>query len=359
MSFYQEDLFNKLFYDMLLPEDREIIDEYSNKMGPASINGFMQRFVKEYHPEEILEVSEDKDAVVVFEKNKALFSAANVLLVEFIDKFILSTKSKYDIEKFITNKNNAIFIMQNPNFYNIYSPATAHIKKYINSDGTEITPKIEQNVITYSFHLEKFIKILNTNNKNVKFLCYAVNKYFLEEYNSNAKNQIKYIVEKIREYFIEYAKNQSELIKIINNIEMPIKSYIYRDGKLGITINKLGIPLYDNCIPGGYSKNIKIDKKFVSIKTNDAVDLSKFVDRCCYWMPKNAISQGFNNKTGIIWFNAIQIDDKTWKFEDNSVIIEGTEATVDMYYVSDAFVKMLQRCDFFNKLKKFLLSLES
>lgn len=159
MSGLTEEAFNWSYYEMLLVEDRKMIDEYISKMTSGDVNSFMKRLIEHYKTEEALEVDEEQDSIVVFELNKALSQTNNASLVNFIDGFISLTKTADDINTFFSHKENFDFVLENPNFYKNNSPAFTHIKKH--------------------FHLKKSLKsLLDDQQELIGFIWEGVNTYF-------------------------------------------------------------------------------------------------------------------------------------------------------------------------------------
>src|SRR6266568_4937034 len=125
--------FDYTLYKMLAPEDRKIIDEYIPKMSAGEINSFIGRLLAHYTilktNTEILEITEDFDTIVAFERYDI---SKQSILNNFIEKFTSSTKSSSDVNDFFLQEDNFNFVVKYPQFYMDNSPAFLHIIKYFN-----------------------------------------------------------------------------------------------------------------------------------------------------------------------------------------------------------------------------------
>lgn len=263
---------------------------------------------------------------------------------------------------------------------------------------------------------EYFVEDRLAKNKSAMFLSMAFKKYFEEEYLKNvstvidaystqARNlpdeDIKYVMsfqnylndkqlqnnlyyknlnnktiigwlptneakDRIREIYVELACEEENLVRKVN-ANLPLRFYTYRISKIhgrqttyrkriGIAIDKTVLPATKRSM-AGYGQNFKMDKKFIKIRFKD-FDLAPYVKGGAYWMPENAVLHGFDNKTGIIWFEGKEVEDQKWMFPNDLIVEENTNVCVDLICTTDAFSKMFQRFDFSKKLKDLVFELE-
>lgn len=459
--------FDRLLYKKLSMVDREIVDEYKNKMTIDEINSFMRRFIDYYlveNSEESLEVNEDSDSTVVFESsNISKIDTVN----NFIDNFILTTNSIDDINLFFINEKNFIISAKNEIFYKNNEYVIEHFFKYLKLDkanfefinqlNEERIKELISNGIraffdksniyrgTISLHIMEIIianipteeksavsknfiipykNIINVidnyfnkkiyfKNKSAQCLRDALYKYFVDEYSQNISNilksyphifdelDIKYIMDfsnylsdvnlqnklydnnigwipqknihdYIRHNYIELARKKTDigLIREIKNAELPISFYTYRiddffgkkknyKKRIGIVIDKTVLSSTNKAL-AGYSKNFKMDKKFIGIKLvtkTNIINLSQFVKSGMYWSPENALSHGFDDRVGIIWFNGKAISKNKWKFPNGLVIDGDITVIVNCICTSDLFAKMFKRFNFDDKMRQIVLAL--
>ncbi len=291
-----DEVFNRSYYEMLSTEDRIMIDEYVAKMSPSDINSFMRRLIEHYEAEDALEVLEEKDSVVVFETNTKL--------------------SKIRID-------------------NIKLPI---LRK-----------------IPYEYIVKYFRNYFKNYTIKTKYIELAINKYFKSECSITKewmpdKRAKKYVMD----ICLDLMDADGGMSKI-NNIKLPIRLYTYRINK-----KRMGIAVDKNVLETdiGYSPNFKMAKvqiKYVS--NNKQYDLTSFVRNSGYWTPKNAKKHGFDNRTGVIWFNGKLVDENRWQLPNGIIINNDSDIYASFIYATDAFSKMFQRFDFDSKIKQLILQL--
>lgn len=261
-----------------------------------------------------------------------------------------------------------------------------------------------------------FDKLRVTKNKSVTYLSKAIKKYFEEEYEKSvdvaietylhnaSQNDIEYIKnfdnyiadkqlqnnlfyktqpayrlgwvpssdtqERIRELYIEFAKDEEDFVRKISNATLPLKFYTYRISeihdrpttyktRIGIVIDKTVLPETKRA-SAGYGQNFKMDKRFISVHlAAENIDLTPFVKSGVYWSPENAALHNFDNKTGIIWFDGVAIEDNVWKFPNGFVVENNSDTVVSAICAPDSFSKMFQRFDLNGKMREIVSELET
>jgi hypothetical protein len=283
--------FNYDLYNRLLIEDRNLINEYTTRMSGIELNSFMERLIEYYKTADAIEINEDADAIVVFERHKIAKS------------------------KVITGKD---------------------VIKYLN---------------------KYFIR----TTKNISKLCLliAINKYFDElldvyswKLDLRAKNKIRKIyLNLIPKYYVQN----------IQNVELSAKLYICRIMKSGAHKKCLGIALdghvlaKNNLLSGGFGRNFKLDIHGI---TYNNIDITSAVKKCSYWTPQNAITCGFDTRTGIIWFDG-KLKDGTWELSNDTIVNDGDMMVLNASYTTDAFEKMFYRLKIENKIAKIIFDLNN
>jgi hypothetical protein len=105
-----------------------------------------------------------------------------------------------------------------------------------------------------------------------------------------------------------------------------------------------------------------MDKKFIDVQLiqgDGRIDLSPFVKNAVYWSSENAALHGFDNKTGIIWFEGSPVEDDTWKFPNGFTIGNNSDTIVNVICAPDSFSKMYQRFDLNGKMREIVSDLET
>jgi hypothetical protein len=289
-----KEVFNRSYYDILLNEDRKMVDEYVSKMGISDINLFMKRLIARYEVEEAVEINEDRDEVVVFERHNAI--------------------SKRTIKL-------------------PYLRIVSYFAEYFKNAG-----------------------------QKTKYIALAVDEYFKAACknekdwtpNKKAKNQIRKICLKLM--------RDDECIRKVDDVKLPMRFYTYRGNKkrIGIAIDKNTLTATIKAA-AGYGRNYNMNDVVVKLdhKKKTDSDLIQFIKNACYWSPKNAIQHGFDDKTGIIWFDGKQVDENKWQFPNGVVVEENQQVRVSFICATDAFSKMFQRFDFNKRIQELTLQLES
>ncbi len=172
--------------------------------------------------------------------------------------------------------------------------------------------------------------------------------------------------DRIRQIYIELAQDDESLVRKVN-ANLPLRFYTYRISKIhgrpttyrkriGIAIDRSVLPATKRAM-AGYGQNFKMDTKFMNIQLN-GIDLTPYVKGGSYWSPENAILHGFDNKTGIIWFEGEEVEDGKWKFPNDIIVTDNSDTLVDLICTADAFSKMFQRFDLNKKLQDIVFDLE-
>lgn len=178
--------------------------------------------------------------------------------------------------------------------------------------------------------------------------------------------------ERIRELYIEQVQDKEEFVRKIADVKLPLRFYTYRISeihgrpttykkRIGIAIDKSVLPATKRA-SAGYGQNFKMDKKFISIKIaseEGPIDISQFVKSGVYWSSENAELHGFDNKTGIIWFDGSATGENTWRFPNGFTVGNNSDTIVNVICAPDAFSKMYQRFDLNGKMRKIVSALES
>lgn len=160
-------------------------------------------------------------------------------------------------------------------------------------------------------------------------------------------------------------------IRQVNDATLPLKFYTYfsnnkvnkqnkKKTRIGIAIDKEVLPATRSSKPG-YGQNFRTDNNNVSVvitHNGQETDVSKYVKNVAYWSPKNSSLHGFDNRTGIIWFEG-NADNNVWNFPDGVSIIEGSFAKINMVSTGEGYSKMMLRADFNGKIKDILSQLEN
>lgn len=175
--------------------------------------------------------------------------------------------------------------------------------------------------------------------------------------------------ERIRELYIDLVQDKEEFVRKVKDAKLPLRFYTHRISemydrpttyktRIGIAIDKTVLPATKRAA-AGYSNLFKMDNKFISVKLLDGTDLTPFVKSGVYWSPKNAALHGFDNKTGIIWFEGEDLGNNTWKFPNGLIVENNLDAIVNVICTPDAFVKMYQRFDLNGKMREIVSELET
>lgn len=263
-----------------------------------------------------------------------------------------------------------------------------------------------------------FVKAEPAKNKPMSYFSKAIKKYFEEEYTKSVDGAVKTflhnlsnddfqyiksfenyisdqqlqknlfyknppayrlgwtpsndIQERIREIYIELVQDREELVRKITNAKLPMRFYTYRISeiydrpttykkRIGVAIDKTVLPATKRA-SAGYGQNFKMDKKFISIKLiqdGNTIDISKFVKNGVYWSTENAELHGFDNKTGIIWFDGSAVTENIWEFPDGTTVVDNSDTIVDVICAPDSFSKMYQRFDLNGKMREIVSELET
>lgn len=262
-----------------------------------------------------------------------------------------------------------------------------------------------------------FAKLNPTKNKSTIYFSKAVKKYFEEEYKKSVDIAVKtflhnlsnddfeyissfenYVTDKqlqnnlfyknppayrlgwapsadmqerIRELYIDLVQDKEEFVRKVSNAKLPLRFYTYRiseiHGRPTTYKKRIGIAIDQTVLPAtkrasaGYGQNFKMDKKFISIHIDgeNKVDISQFVKNGVYWSAENAALHGFDNKTGIIWFDGSPTGEDKWTFPNGLAVENNSDTIVNVICAPDAFSKMYQRFDLNGKMREIVSDLES
>lgn len=341
----QNDIFNWSYYDMLLIEDRKMIDEYVNRMSVAELNSFMQRLIEYYKSEETLEVSEDKDLILVSENNRAL-SKNNTNIFNSFSEIYNVKKLPYEYLIKILIDDTKVKKEKTALHYFLHA-----IYKYFEDDYKQAIQHISKDIVSSveNLYISDFHNYLADS---------ALQKKLFNNHKIGWKLD-KDINKHIHEIFIKYAKHDNRHVKKIYEFILPAKLYTYRLNnkkmRMGIAFDKK--VLRNNV---GYGHNFKISLSSINIKDlNNTINFSSCIRNACYWKAQNAKIYNFDNKTGIIWFNGRQLNDRQWLMPNNHTVENNTVMSVSFLYTTDAYAKLLQRMQFNKKMRNIILHFES
>jgi len=303
-----------------------------------------------------------------------------------------------------------------------YIDTNKNKKSYDDNIVIEQSENTEENKIPYDriIHMlnKEFSKIKKNQDKSISYLSMAIKKYFEEEYNKSVDSAVEIFLqnvshddfqyiknfenyigdkqlqnnlfyknppayrlgwapnndmqERIRELYIEFTQDRPDLVRKIVNAKLPLRFYTYRISEIHnrptTYKTRIGVALDKSVLPAtarsgaGYGQNFKTDKKFIDIKLvhkNELIDISSFVKNGVYWSMENASIHGFDNKTGIIWFDGVDQGNNVWKFQNGLTVENNSDIIANITCVPDAFSKMYQRFDLNGKMRKIVSELET
>lgn len=312
-------MFDIVLYKKLSFEDRELVNEYMPKLGHEEINSFMKRLVGDYDNNDILEVNEEIDTVLVFEKN-TLYNKIhknNNFIVPFN---IIFNYLCHDV------KNHLLFLSIKEYFEICYLNC---INKITNEDDKKY-------IINFAQYLE---------NQDIQNIVSDKYKIGWEKEND--------IEKKIMSIYVKTNKDSSRLIKKLNDKQLILDFYTYRNDnkRLGAAIDYNVLSSETN--KGGFGRNFRMYKQFTKIELlKNKVDIAPHIKNIVYWHAKNAHKHGFDNNTGIIWFYGKE-KNGAWQLSSDIIINAGTPAIINTYYTTDGFIKMFNRIKINKKIEQF------
>jgi len=234
------------------------------------------------------------------------------------------------------------------------------VDNYVAIDEVEVEE--ERDTVLIFEHSK--ISSIKTNSKN-KILAYL--DQLIQKHDGHKNHSILYVLNAVKEYYIRseslappkikdiiesYVKlaiDTADVRKI--NVELKTDFYTYRKNKtrLGIAIDKTIIPAGKRA-KAGFGRNFKMDIRFAGIKVVEGewIDLVSFASSV-WWSSKNAAKHGYDDRTGIIWFDG-EADGNKWIFPNALEIIAGDPIKIDAVIITDAFSKMFKRLELDKKI---------